>query len=396
MTRERTIRGQVAVVGVGETTYYKHGRAPESEFTLALQAILRGLRGRGHRPAAGGRVRVLQQRPQRSLAPGRRPRPARAALLEHAVGRRRGRRLGGGGQRGGRGGRGLRRLRGRLPRARPGSVPALRRGAARRHGLRRGRPHLPVRADLAGPALRDAGDALHARPRGAPGRAAGDRAGVISSRAGEPARGHARAAADARRPTTPRAGSSSRSASSTAAWRTTAPPRWCWSRPSARADLRHPPAYLLGVGAGLRASQRRPRPQRADLRHARASPPWRRTSARWRALGPKDVDVVQSYENFTGGVLMSLVEHGFFAPEEANDFLTLENLIAPERPAAAQHQRRQSRRVLHARARAADRGGAPAPRRVDQPGAGRARRAGDLGPDGDAGLEHVLGTGATL
>ena len=39
--------------------------------------------------------------------------------------------------------------------------------------------------------------------------------------------------------------------------------------------------------------------------------------------------MVQSYENFTGGVLMSLVEHGFFAAEEANEFLTLENLIAP-------------------------------------------------------------------
>ena len=44
---------------------------------------------------------------------------------------------------------------------------------------------------------------------------------------------------------------------------------------------------------------------------------------------PKDVDVVQSYENFTGGVLMSLVEHGFFKAEEANDFLTPENLLAP-------------------------------------------------------------------
>ena len=33
-------------------------------------------------------------------------------------------------------------------------------------------------------------------------------------------------------------------------------------------------------------------------------------------LGPKEVDVVQAYENFTGGVLMSLVEHGFVAPEE--------------------------------------------------------------------------------
>jgi acetyl-CoA acetyltransferase len=46
-------------------------------------------------------------------------------------------------------------------------------------------------------------------------------------------------------------------------------------------------------------------------------------------LTPAAVDVVQSYENFTGGVLMSLIEHGFFAPEEANHFLRPENLIAP-------------------------------------------------------------------
>jgi acetyl-CoA acetyltransferase len=37
---------------------------------------------------------------------------------------------------------------------------------------------------------------------------------------------------------------------------------------------------------------------------------------------------VQSYENFTGGVLMSLVEHGLFEAEEANDFLKLPNLVA--------------------------------------------------------------------
>ncbi|QGS32361.1 thiolase C-terminal domain-containing protein [Cupriavidus metallidurans] len=42
-----------------------------------------------------------------------------------------------------------------------------------------------------------------------------------------------------------------------------------------------------------------------------------------------DVGVVQSYENFTGGVVMALAEHGFFKPDEANEFLTLENLIAP-------------------------------------------------------------------
>src|SRR2546423_14320962 len=38
--RHMSIRGRVAIVGVGETTYYKHGRAPESEFALALRAIL--------------------------------------------------------------------------------------------------------------------------------------------------------------------------------------------------------------------------------------------------------------------------------------------------------------------------------------------------------------------
>jgi acetyl-CoA acetyltransferase len=46
-------------------------------------------------------------------------------------------------------------------------------------------------------------------------------------------------------------------------------------------------------------------------------------------LGPNDVDVVQSYENFTGGVVMSLIEHGFCAPNEANEFMTLENFLAP-------------------------------------------------------------------
>ena len=45
-------------------------------------------------------------------------------------------------------------------------------------------------------------------------------------------------------------------------------------------------------------------------------------------LQASDVDVVQSYEHFTGGVVMSLVEHGFFAAEEANEFLKLENLTA--------------------------------------------------------------------
>src|SRR5260370_29809786 len=45
--------------------------------------------------------------------------------------------------------------------------------------------------------------------------------------------------------------------------------------------------------------------------------------------GQKDVRVVQSYEKFTGGVRMSVVEQGFFTAEEANDFLLVDNLLAP-------------------------------------------------------------------
>ena len=46
-------------------------------------------------------------------------------------------------------------------------------------------------------------------------------------------------------------------------------------------------------------------------------------------LGPEDVDVAQIYENFTGGVLMSVVEHKFCEAGECNEFFTKDNLIAP-------------------------------------------------------------------
>ena len=40
MRVDRSLRGRVAVVGIGETTYYKHGQSPDAEFKLALKAIL--------------------------------------------------------------------------------------------------------------------------------------------------------------------------------------------------------------------------------------------------------------------------------------------------------------------------------------------------------------------
>ena len=48
--KERTLRGKVAIVGVGETAYYRHGRAPDPEFALALQAVLRACEDAGIDP----------------------------------------------------------------------------------------------------------------------------------------------------------------------------------------------------------------------------------------------------------------------------------------------------------------------------------------------------------
>ncbi|MEM9622892.1 MAG: acetyl-CoA acetyltransferase [Pseudomonadota bacterium] len=93
-------------------------------------------------------------------------------------------------------------------------------------------------------------------------------------------------------------------------------------------DLPHPPCYVLGAVGGS---------------HYRAGASVHNTpdyaTSTFKTLAPRlyemagvtarDVDVLQSYENFTGGVLMSLVEHGFCAPEACNDFFTPERFLAP-------------------------------------------------------------------
>jgi acetyl-CoA acetyltransferase len=93
-------------------------------------------------------------------------------------------------------------------------------------------------------------------------------------------------------------------------------------------DLRQRPAYLLGVAQGSEyrnAARGHNAPTYASASFTTVAP---RLYA-MAGLAPGDVSVVQSYENFTGGVLMSLIEHGFFTAEAANEFLTLDNLVAP-------------------------------------------------------------------
>ncbi|HSW19064.1 MAG TPA: acetyl-CoA acetyltransferase [Ramlibacter sp.] len=93
------------------------------------------------------------------------------------------------------------------------------------------------------------------------------------------------------------------------------------------ADCAQKPVYILGAasGSGFRfGAQAHNSPAYASANFGTVAPDLYRMAG----LKPADVGVVQSYENFTAGVLMALVEHGFLAPEEANEFFTLENLIA--------------------------------------------------------------------
>jgi len=94
-------------------------------------------------------------------------------------------------------------------------------------------------------------------------------------------------------------------------------------------DFANKPVYLLGAasGAGYRfAVHPHNSPEYASANFGTVA----RDLYDMARVTPADVGVVQSYENFTGGVVMALAEHGFFKPEEANDFLTLENLTAPK------------------------------------------------------------------
>lgn len=93
-------------------------------------------------------------------------------------------------------------------------------------------------------------------------------------------------------------------------------------------DFPSKPAYLLGAaaGSGYRAgADPHNSPAYASANFGTLAPDLYRMAK----VGPSDVGVVQSYENFTGGVVMALIEHGLVSAEQANDFFQLENLIAP-------------------------------------------------------------------
>ena len=94
-------------------------------------------------------------------------------------------------------------------------------------------------------------------------------------------------------------------------------------------DLKQKPAYILGAAQGSflrQGASAHNAPDYATSNFKTVAPKLYAQAG----VGPEDVDVLQSYENFTGGVLMSMVEHGFCEPDECNEFFTTENFRAPD------------------------------------------------------------------
>ena len=94
------------------------------------------------------------------------------------------------------------------------------------------------------------------------------------------------------------------------------------------ADFAQKPAYLLGAVSGSHYRAGAPVHNTPDY----ATSTFKTLAPRlygMAGVGPDDVDVLQSYENFTGGVLMSIVEHGFCEADACNEYFVKERFLAP-------------------------------------------------------------------
>lgn len=94
------------------------------------------------------------------------------------------------------------------------------------------------------------------------------------------------------------------------------------------AQLRQKPAYVLacamgaGQDGGSREDNHEPYTSVGFIDLAQRL--WEQSG-----YGPGDVDVAQIYENFTGMAVGSIIDHGFCTTATAGEFIRLENLIAP-------------------------------------------------------------------
>lgn len=327
MSQDRSIRGKIAVAGVGETAYYKHGQSPESEFKMALQAILNACADAGIDPReVDGFCSYSNDRnePSRIAAALGLPDLKYASM-----------------QWGGGGGGGSAAMGTAMAAIAAGYADcivvfrALAQGQFQRFGA-------------AVPSKTISGDMAFSAPYGvmSPGQRYAMKAmrfmhdhkierstlRAISMASYHHAQKNPRAVMHGRPLTEEKYDSS----------------RWivepfrlfdcCMENDGAAAivlvpaeravDLAKPPVYLLGAAQGSEYRNAAPShnaPTYASSSFTTVAPRLYKSAG----VKPQDVDVVQNYENFTGGVLMSLVEHDLFKAEEANEFLRLDNLIAP-------------------------------------------------------------------
>ena len=325
---ERSLRGRVAVIGVGETTYYKHGQSPDPEFKLALKAILAACEDAGISPRqVDGFASYSNDRSD----------PSRLAAALGIDDLRFANMQWGGGGGGGSGAIG-------------NAAAAIATGMAECVVVFRALAQGQFGRFGQGPQRNViAGDTAHTVPYGL--MSAGQMFAMkvqrfmhdhgveqsalraISLASYHHAQNNPRAVMYGRPLTEEKYDSS----------------RWivepfhlfdcCLENDGAAAmvlvsaeraaEVGHEPCYVLGAVSGShhRAG--------ASVHNAPdyATSAFKTVAPRlydMAGVGPNDVDVLQSYENFTGGVLMSIVEHGFCEPDGCNEFFVKDNLIAPE------------------------------------------------------------------
>lgn len=327
MMSERSLRGQVAIAGVGETRYYKHGESPHPEFRLVLMAILEACRDAGIDPrdidgfCSYSNDRNIPARLASALGTKR----LRTSLMQ----------WGGGG--------------GGCCAAIANAAAAIRSGQADCVVVFRGLAQGQFgRYGRAAPARTVEGEPSYEVPYGvlSPAQrfAMKARRYMHENSVGHEALRSIAMAAYHHAQSNPRAVRYGKPLDE----ETYDNSRWivepfrlfdcCMENDGAAAavlipaerarDFPNKPVYILGAAAGAdyrAAATSHNAPNYASATFATVATDLY-ASAR---VSPADVGSVQSYENFTGGVMMALAEHGFFKPEETSDFLRLDNLLAP-------------------------------------------------------------------
>lgn len=322
-----SVRGKVAVVGVGETTYYKRGQSPDPEFVLVLKAILAACADAGIDPK---RIDGFCSYSNDRSTPGRLSSALGCEVIRYAN-----MQFGGGG---GGAAASIQNASAAIVSGSADCVVAYRglaQGQFGRFGqgsgarLVSGDPAYTVPYGVMSPAQTYAMRTTRLfHDHGV----SPDTLKAVSLAAYHHAQNNPRAVMYGR-PLTPEGYDDSR-------W-ITEPFRLfdlCLENDGAAAvivmsaerakDVTDRPVHVLAAQQGAPHRSAAPVHNQPDYVTSSFKPVFPRLYAQ-AGVSAADVDVVQSYENFTGGVVMSLIEAGFCSYETANEVLTFDNLISP-------------------------------------------------------------------